>query len=95
MASGKTVVVSGFEEPAETVFAGQNMNSPAISPDMEKEKWRRDSRNIYKARVAHQGPVRTGRNGTQCNASVPRVFKLWIRTLWAFFFISEYSSWLV
>jgi hypothetical protein len=38
-----------------------------------KEKWRKDSRSIYKARVAHQGPERTGRNRTQGTASVPRV----------------------
>ena len=36
MASGKTVVVSRFEEPAETVLAaGQNIKSPATSPEME------------------------------------------------------------
>jgi hypothetical protein len=38
-----------------------------------KEKWRKDSRSIYKARVAHQGPERTGKNRTQCAASVPQV----------------------
>jgi hypothetical protein len=37
------------------------------------DKWRKDSRSICKAGGAHQGPVRTGKNGTPCTASVPRV----------------------
>jgi hypothetical protein len=45
-----------------------------LNPCYRRErKWRKDSRRICKARVAHQGPVRTVKNGTQCTASVPRV----------------------
>ncbi len=37
-----------------------------------KENRRRSSRSIYKARVAHQGQVKTLSNPTQCAVGVPR-----------------------